>query len=141
MVVFLQQPKCYFIKLFRSEVCLSHMEPIPLRIQELLKEKGVEFPDVKVAFKTAFKPNATIPTIWLIATRDEVLLCSTHRTRGLWKRLSRGEISAIRHDVDLIGSLSIRVIHCSLDEPDLILPLQKTTTPEEVQQCVSLLQV
>jgi len=46
--------------------------------------------------KTALKPNATIPILWMILYDDGFLFCSTHRTRGIFKDISRNEIDSIK---------------------------------------------
>lgn len=85
-------------------------------------------PDFVRALKTAFKPNATIPTIWLVATTHELLFCNTHRSRFLWKRLDWANVNEVRARRDATGGVSIVVRHSSPDVPDFELPVLDTGT-------------
>ena len=48
------------------------------------------------AIKTSLKPNATIPLLWLAITDGYLLLCNTHRSRGLTEKIRWSEVNCIR---------------------------------------------
>ena len=63
------------------------LDELPERIRMVVHDAGTGA--FCAALKTAYKPSFTIPSIWLVVTADDLLLCNTHRTRGLWRKYSR----------------------------------------------------
>ena len=59
---------------------------LPQRIGEVVSQ--AEAGEFRAAIKTTYKPNATIPSIWIVVTSGYLLLCNTHRTRGLWRKFT-----------------------------------------------------
>ena len=111
------------------------------RIMELLRSLGLRSSDLIVLRKSALKVNDTLPTIWIVATHQEVLLCCTHRKRGLWRRLPRRELNAARYEVNSAGGASIRIIFNSDAENDLVVPLPSGISPEEGAEVATALPV
>ncbi|NMO15747.1 hypothetical protein HPC49_03310 [Pyxidicoccus fallax] len=69
-------------------------EQLPPRIQDVLRVRGVGPGEFVLGLKSSYKPNATIPILWFIVTAEHLLLCNTHKTRGLWKEMSGQELTA-----------------------------------------------
>ena len=116
------------------------LEPIPQGILVLLKSIGISEDAVVVARKTALKPAYGIPTVWLIATREEFLLCSTHKTRGVWKKFNRDTVNAIRVEMSIMRQKFLRIIYRSLDESDLLIPLPSVFTDvdlDDLTRCLN----
>lgn len=60
------------------------IDGLPTRIQRTLEQGGYNPGVFRAALQTALKPNATIPILWLVLVKSALLLCSTHRTRGVY---------------------------------------------------------
>jgi hypothetical protein len=105
---------------------------MPARIQETLRKEGIDRTQFAGAMKTAFKPNDTIPILWIVLADAELLLCSTHRTRGIWRRLGRREIDSARTSVGAFGGLTVLLILADADD-DLVMPMPKNISAEAVQ--------
>ena len=70
--------------------------------------------DVQLGFKTSYKPNATIPILWFLLHGRTISLCSTHKSRGIFKQYSQDEIDSIRLKAGLLT-----LIHSDLSTDDL----------------------
>ena len=108
------------------------LEPTPPRISALLHELGIDAKQVTIARKSALKLNDTLPTIWLVGTVDQIVLCCTHRTRGLWRRLSRAEINAARSEGTATGHVALRLI-LNGDQDDIVIPLPPRSSLSEAK--------
>ncbi|MCY2961805.1 MAG: hypothetical protein NTY35_16735 [Planctomycetota bacterium] len=97
------------------------VEPPPPRITALLDDLGIDPEQVTVLRKSALKVNDTLPTIWIVGTVDQILLCCTHRTRGLWHRLARAEINEARSEATATGRFLLRLI-LNADQDDIVIP-------------------
>lgn len=86
------------------------------------------------AVKTAFKPNATIPILWIVVTENMLLLCNTHRTRGLFYSCKWHEINCVRRRDNQDRTLEI--IHKSLDVDDCVIPLPEKMNTEEIDALI-----
>lgn len=113
------------------------VEPLPPRIAALLDDLGIDAEQVTVARKSALKLNETLPTIWIVGTADQVVLCCTHRTRGLWRRLARAEVNTARAEAHA-GRASLRLLLNS-DQDDLVIPLPAGVTMSEAMQMAAAL--
>lgn len=83
--------------------------------------------------KTALKPNATIPILWLILYEDGFLFCSTHRTRGIFKDISRNEIDSIKiMKSTQFGEVKIEFIFKDLRLDDFVVAMPNGTDVEEI---------
>src|SRR5262245_11555960 len=99
---------------------ISNFAALPYRLQQTVRcvTSSDEF---LFALKTAHKPLFELPTLWLIFTTTSVLLCKTHRTRGLWARHSRAEINAIRIIQGMTGALTLEIILTDQDAPPTLI--------------------
>jgi hypothetical protein len=93
--------------------------------------------DFSCALKTSYKPNATIPYLWLVATKTNLLLCNTHNTRGLYKSYLWNEISELLYKRDNLGSNLIKIIFTDIDGLDLLLPVDSQVTQDEIKVFLS----
>lgn len=84
-------------------------EQLPPRIKTVVLAAGARVDEFVLAMKSSYKPNATIPIIWFVVTKDRLLLCNTHKTRGLWRTLAGAAV----------GSLQLH--HSSLAAPYFVL--------------------
>ncbi|HPQ72074.1 MAG TPA: hypothetical protein PKW95_23335 [bacterium] len=114
------------------------VDKLPERIHILLNTLGVNIDDIIFARKTTIKPNSTIPTLWLIATKHYFFLCSTHRTRGLWEQIDRNNIIEIRKEMTIMGNPYLRFISKSIDKQDLIVTFSKESTVEDYDKITDL---
>lgn len=84
--------------------------------------------------KTALKPNATIPILWMILYEDGFLFCSTHRTRGIFKDISRNEINSIKiRKSAQFEEVRIEYIFKDLTLDDFVVAMPNGTDVEEIR--------
>jgi len=88
----------------------DNLEHLPDRIRQLVEKASAG--TLVLALKTTYKPNSTIPSIWLVLTSDALLLCNTHSTRGLWGRYSRTMLPSLR-----LGVTSASRVYLDLHAP------------------------
>jgi len=112
------------------------LDALPARIQQHLKEEGVETADYICAIKTAFKPTATIPILWIVLTKGRLFLCNTHRTRSGWASYSPNDLNTFKLVRDLSGRIHFNIIHSDVERPDLCLPLPINTSPEDARELI-----
>lgn len=74
---------------------VRNFQSLPERIRATLVARSYDPSAFILALKTAFKPSATIPILWFVVMRDAVLICNTHRERGIWRTL-KGQDTSVR---------------------------------------------
>lgn len=109
---------------------------LPERIQSVISNTNPR-QEISCAIKTLYKPNSTIPYIWLVATDSHLLMCNTHQTRGLFKTLLWSQISDIQYKQSGLGDIVIKIIFTDIEEPDLLLPLESKTSQDDVKIFIS----
>jgi hypothetical protein len=77
---------------------------LPPRIQDVVVSSGARVDDFALAMKSSYKPNATIPIIWFVVMAERLLLCNTHRSRGLWRTLQGAGLAALELHRTSLGS-------------------------------------
>ena len=77
------------IKLFTD-----NFSELPEKIRVHLK--GVISENFIYALKTTYKPNETIPILWLVIYQGGIVFCNTHKTRGVYKLFSYKDIDSIK---------------------------------------------
>lgn len=87
-------------------------EQLPDRIKSNLSNSNFI-----AAIKTTFKPNSTIPILWLSLFTDKLIFCNTHRDRGIYSIYSHADIDSIK--VDAGSPFSIAKIVLILQNPSL----------------------
>jgi hypothetical protein len=112
------------------------IDVLPKRIAAVVQGCSSE-DEFVAAVKTALKPNATIPLLWLVCTSQHLLVCNTHRTRGLSKRLPWSEINEIRRLGVIKGSISIQVIYQELDQEDDLYPLDLNVSLSDADEFIA----
>ena len=69
--------------------------------------------------KTLYKPNATIPILWLIVHNEGILFCNTHKTRGIFKIIDYNEINSIKiYSGTEFNPPKIRIIFLDIERED-----------------------
>jgi hypothetical protein len=72
-----------------------------------------------IAAPTLYRPNSDMPFAWLVVTSHRILLCNTHRSRGIYAEHSLREINELR-----IESRSVlRILLNDAVHSDLVVPL------------------
>jgi hypothetical protein len=69
---------------------------VPPKIRQHLLESGILALSFVAAVKTGYKPNATIPILWMVVHRGGLVFCSTHRTRGIFRQYLASDIDSVR---------------------------------------------
>jgi hypothetical protein len=111
------------------------MSNLPSRIAAVIAESSLR-DEFVAAIKTALKPNATIPFLWLVCTNKHFLVCNTHRTRGVYKKSKWSEINTVRRLGASQGSMIIEVIYQGLDQEDDRYPLEPGITPAVAEKFI-----
>lgn len=114
------------------------IQELPKRIQDLLGKSGIEESNFLCALKTDFKPNMTIPILWVVVSDAKLFLCNTHRTRGEWASYNPEDINCIRLNRGRTGRLEIEIIHSESDRPNLCLPLPINTSPDDAAALITI---
>lgn len=112
------------------------IDVLPKRIADVILGCSPE-DEFVAAVKTSLKPNATIPLLWLVCTTQYLLVCNTHRTRGLFKRLLWSEINEIRRLGVMKDSISIQVIYQDLDQEDDLYPLDPNVSRADAEEFIA----
>ena len=102
-------------------------EKYPDRIKKIIDDELEG--DVKLGFKTSYKPNATIPILWFFLNESTISLCSTHKSRGIFKKYNRSEIDSIRIKPGLLT-----LIHSDLSTDDLDISIPIKSDIEEIKK-------
>ena len=104
---------------------------LPIKIQDTLTNSKLVDSFI-CSIKTSFKPNATIPILWIVISNNKFILCNTHKTRGITSVYNFDEINCIK-DIKSSGNIhSIKVIFNDLDTEDLVLPLSDKLSNDEI---------
>lgn len=111
------------------------LSDLPDRIVQTLRQADLASSFLS-AVKTTVKPNDTIPTLWLVSTESCLLLCSTHRTRGIFRRYQWKVLNSVRKD-GAQGSTVIEIIHNDLELPNERYPIDLTIQQEDVHTFVA----
>ncbi|MFX1761443.1 hypothetical protein PWP93_02375 [Paraburkholderia sp. A1RI-2L] len=109
---------------------------LPDKIRNNLNNRGMS-EGIRAVIKTDFKPNDTIPFIWLVATDQSLLFCCTHKTRGVFKTIPWESISEVRRNGVRDGALSIEIIYVSLDVQTDLLALPPSVSRLELEIFIS----
>jgi hypothetical protein len=92
--------------------------------------------DFICAIKTAFRPKYHIPYIWIIVTKNNLLLCNTHKTKGIWALYYYNKLYNVQLEKDIAGGLSIEILEMNLDNPTIKLPMPLNTNAEEANELI-----
>lgn len=93
---------------------------LPKQIQKHLRDLRDEADArLQLAVKTGYRANPDMPYAWLVLATHHLLICNTHRTRGVVACLRYREISSIRS----VGDNAIEILPRNLEHGDLTIPL------------------
>lgn len=106
---------------------------LPQRIQDQLRELGHD-ENFLCAIKTEFKPNPTIPSLWVVLTKRRLLLCNTHKTRGYWDGYNPGDLSCIKLRRGFTGRIQLEILYTDVERSDLSLLLSVSTSDKEAEE-------
>jgi hypothetical protein len=104
------------------------MEALPPRVRANLSRQLSPGETVTVAATTDYRPNADMPFAWLVITSRQLILCSTHRTRGIYAAYSRSDINDVRQEAN--GRV-LRILSNNQELADLVIPFASTVTSDE----------
>ena len=97
-------------------------DALPDRIRTLLANKGYSPSDCLFALRSTFRPNFALPTLWLILTQDALMLCNTHRTRGLYREFRSGDINYLH-----LAGHSLEIALADIHAPHIYVPFPPTS--------------
>jgi len=114
----------------------SALIDLPPRIASALRIAG--FADsFRYAAKTTVKPNETIPFLWLVCTDSHLLLCCTHRTRGIFRKYPWGTLNEVRKATSADNHTKVEVIHDDLELADDVYAMDKSASALEIDDLVA----
>lgn len=105
-------------------------DQLPQRVGEVLAR--AEAGEFRAAIKTAYKPNDTIPSIWIVVTSRYVMLCNTHRTRGVWRTFPVADSQRLQMHKTSIGQRYFEL--ADLDGGRVFLPLSPTMSSSDIDE-------
>lgn len=111
-------------------------EHLPARIQQRVADNTSDIGEMIGAVKTSYKPNATIPLLWLIFGSKGLMLCSTHKTRGVWRIIEPEELNAVQLEVGFLESMAVRII-LQREDDDIRLELPRSIEREELENLIT----
>src|SRR5688572_16865311 len=100
-------------------------DDLPKQVQKHLRDVKDVDERLQLAVRTGFRVNPDLPYAWLIVTTKRILLCSTHRSRGVHADLRYRDISSIRSMGQCAG---VEILPKSLEVDDLSIPLPEITS-------------
>jgi len=112
---------------------IDDVNELPAKIRNHLPNEVIN--GYIAGIKTTYKPNATIPILWLIVHKNGFVFCSTHRTRGIYKEISSIEVDSIKIVKGTqFGVSKIEFIFKNLSIDDFIVTVSPETDFEEIKQ-------
>lgn len=108
------------------------LSALPERIVFTLEREGMAS-EFLCAIKTTVKPNETIPTLWLVCTENRLLLCSTHKTRGIYKRFTWSSLNDVRKIGAPTTHARLEIIQEDIDLPDEFYPIDPSVSTEDIE--------
>ena len=103
---------------------------LPNRIGEVVAQAATG--EFRAAVKTTYRPNDTIPSIWIVVTSDYLVLCNTHRTRGLWRKFAAADTQRLKLGITSTGQRYFELE--DIDGGRLFLPLSQAVSPAEIDE-------
>jgi hypothetical protein len=73
---------------------IKELLKLPVKIQGNLPIEVSE--NFLAGMKSTFKPNSTIPILWVIWHMNGIVFCSTHKSRGIFKLFRNSDIDSIK---------------------------------------------
>ncbi len=79
---------------------ISQEAGLPAAVRRLMQQTSSPSERFVVAGRTTFRVNSDMPFAWLVVTSSRLILCSTHKTRGLHRMHPYSEINEVRFHLD-----------------------------------------
>lgn len=111
-------------------------DELPERIKILLRNCGYDKSDFICGLKTSFKLKYAIPYMWIVVTRDSLVLCNTHSSLGIWALYNHSELNCIRLKKDMVDRFLIEILEENPDKPIINLPLSRATSAEDANKLI-----
>jgi hypothetical protein len=102
-----------------------HADQLPEKIQTAFKKRRKLTGQFVLSFKTLFKPNSTIPTLWFTLLSDGIIFLNTHKTRGVYKEITNAEINCVRFRVVSAEESMIDIVSANILEEDFSFTLSR----------------
>lgn len=100
----------------------AEITDLPKRIQENLPQEIIS--NFIAGFKTALKPNVTIPILWMIIYKNGIVLCCTHKTRCVFKQIIASDIDSIKVHKGLhFSGAVLQILFKEISEEDFFVML------------------
>lgn len=100
---------------------------LPPKIQRTVDQSEGSGSQVVIGIRTTFRQNQDMPYCYLVVCRGKVLVCSSHKTRGVHRNVPFNELNSVD-----CSEQALRILVNKGD--DLQLPID--ATPETMQQLV-----
>ena|SRR5579884_358662 len=105
---------------------------LPERVRENLRTV-VPIGTFVLAVLTKYRPNGDMPFAWLVLRGGALVLCGSHRTRGVYAAHPFTDINEVR--LEGAGKI-LRILLNGPDLADLVVPLSPTLTSDEARALV-----
>jgi hypothetical protein len=90
---------------------------LPKKISCHLKDDMIK--NYIAGLKTTYKPNENNPILWLLILKTEILFCNTHKTHGLFRKISCLEIDSIKFNKSLLStSFNLQILFKDFNQDD-----------------------
>lgn len=115
-------------------VFCEQLAALPERIQQSLEASGLAPLTFRVALRTAYQPNSTIPRLWLLIFDEYLILASTHSTRGIWKAFPRHLVDSLKLEQRAQTQYMLHLREKDPASRALSLPVARDATDEHVER-------
>ncbi len=115
---------------------VESIDELPTKIADAVRATLKPSEVFRLALKTAFKPDATVPIIWLTITTHRLLFANTHARRFIWREIPFAELNCVRLRRDGMGNLAFEVITNSTTDEPLVMPLPSSVTRSIAQDFI-----
>ena len=114
----------------------SEITDLSKKIQEKLPPEIIS--NFIAGFKTALKPNVTIPILWMVIYKNGIVLCSTHKARCVFKQIVANDIDSIRiHKRLQFSGVVLQILFKEISEEDFFVMLPSSINYGEIRDLLS----
>ncbi len=112
----------------RNRGLVRSLDDIPERPRGNLRPLLAEAERVLLSAPTEYRSNPDMPFAWLVITSRQLILCNSHRTRGVYASHPHRSINQVR----LEGARLLRIL-LNDSMADILVPLPDALTIDEVR--------